>query len=118
MAAQKLTVQTDDFILKESYIDQSGNTVWDIKDPKHDTSFIVHASSTGSLFVKFFKGNYVSNACSLNSLRELCKILVERNLEPTIRIPNTNKKLIGMCYKIGFKKKKGSGYQYYLKQLK
>lgn len=118
MTAQNLTIKTDDFILKESYVDPTGNTIWDIKDPKRDTNFVVHTSSTGNLFVKFFKGNYVSNKCSLNALKEICRILVERNLDPTIRIHNKNKALIGICYKIGFKKKKGSGYQYYLKELK
>lgn len=118
MTTQRLTVKTDDFILKESYVDPQGNSIWDIKDPKHDTNFIVHTSTSGSLFVKFFKGVYVSNSCSLNALREICKILLERNLNPTIRIYYKNKALIGICTKIGFRKKKGVKNHYYLKKLK
>lgn len=118
MTTQKLTVITDDFILKESYVDPNGDTIWDIKDPKLDTNFVVHTSSTGTLFVKFFRGSYVSNKCSLNALREICKILLERNLNPSIRIYHKNKPLIALCCRIGFRPKKDIKNQYYLKKLK
>lgn len=114
-----LSIEDKNFILNEVLIETDGDTLWNIKDPKQDKDayFVVHTDRTGRLYVTFFKRHYVSNNCSLYGISKICEILLERNLKPTIKIHYTNKSLITLCYKVGFRKYKNVKHLYYLKKL-
>lgn len=115
---EPILIKTDTYILKETYIDAQGDTVWEIKDPKNNNIFFIHSSPLGQLYINFFKGNYISTNCSLNAIKKLCEILLSRQLHPTIKIYYTNESLIRLCCSVGFRKDKKVKHQYYLKNLK
>lgn len=112
-----ILIKNDFFILKEAYVDSFGHTVWNITDPKSKNLLMVHSSKDGVLYVKFFKRCPVSRKCALAALTKICEILLERNLKPSINIHYTNKALISLCTKIGFKKIKDVKHLYRLKKL-
>lgn len=113
-----IKIVDDNYILREALVDSSGDIVWEITDPKTKHSFVVHSSTSGKIYINFFKGHEITPSCSYNSLKKLCEILLKRNLTPTINIHYTNTGLIALCTKIGFRKLKNVKHQYYLKSLK
>ena len=113
-----IIIETEDYILRECIVDSNGDTTWDVKDTKTGNSFVVHSFSSGKLYITFFKRCHVTRNCSLNALRKICEILLERNLNPTINIYYKNTDLIKLCCVIGFRKDKNVKHLYYLKNLK
>lgn len=113
-----LTIEDENFILKEEIVDLNGDTVWSVKDKSSQNSFIVHSSYLGKLYITFFKNCYIDTNCSFNAIKKICEILLERNLKPTINICYTNIHLIKLCCAIGFRKNKKVKNLYYLRNLK
>lgn len=113
-----IVIKEANYTLKESYIDSFGDTIWVITEPNTKNVFHVHTSSTGKLYISFFKGIKICRTCSQEAIRKICEILLERGLNPTINIHYTNQNLIKLCCKIGFRKNKKIKQQYYLKTLK
>ena len=115
---KRIIVKDENYILKELYTDSDGDTVWDIEDPKKQNNFVVHSSASGKLYITFFKRLNITDKCSLNAIKKICEILLERGLNPTINIYYKNTSLIALCKKIGFRKTKNVKREYYLKNLK
>ena len=113
-----IVIKENNYILKESYTDSFGDTIWIITEPDTQNVFHVHTSSNGKLYISFFKGIKISKACSHESIRKICEILLEQGLYPTINIHYTNQSLINLCCKIGFRKNRKLKHQYYLKTLR
>ncbi len=112
-----IEIVDDNYILKENHVDSVGDTVWEIIDPQTGNTFLVHSFTSGKLYIHFFKRCKISDRCALDSLRKICEILMQKNLNPTITISDSNTSLICLCKKIGFKKST-IRHTYYLKNLK
>lgn len=113
-----IRIDKENFSLKELYIDSDGDTIWEITNPRNNKKFIVHSTAFGKMYITFFKGEMVSTKCAKEALRQLCEILIERNLNPHINIYYKNTSLIKLCCSIGFRKTPGIKHTYYLKKLK
>ena len=114
-----ILIETARFILKEEIINSDGSSTWSITNPKNKNSlFYVHCYFSGSLYISFLKGIYCNNDFVLASLRKLCEILLNEYSILTINICYTNKALINLCRKIGFRKQHNTKYLYYLKSVK
>ncbi len=112
-------IETEKFILKEAFVDSDGESVWCITNLQNKNDlFYVHCYFSGSLYISFLKGIHCNYNFALASLRELCKILLEQYAILTINIYYTNKFLIGLCRKIGFRKQHNVRHLYYLKSVK
>ena len=91
MERRKLIIIKDaNYTLKETYIDTDEDTIWEVTDPKNENTFMVHSSNKGELYITFFKKSYISSKCSINSVKKICEILLERNLTPSIHIHPKN----------------------------
>lgn len=113
-----IIIKETNYTLKESYTDSSGDTIWIITEPNTKNVFHVHTSSSGKLYLSFFKGIRISSICAQAAIKKICEILLEQGLNPTINIHYTNQNLIKLCCQIGFRKNRKIKHQYYLKTLK
>ena len=99
----KRKLQTKNFFLKESYVNSSGDSMWDIVSKNDQKTFFIHVFENGHLNIQF-KKTFINNP--QDAIKALCIFLINQGLVPTIMITRQNNSLIGLCRKSGFKKVK------------
>ncbi len=107
-------IETDGFILTEKIVDSDGESTWIVTERKSNRIFYIHLFNKNCLYIKFFKNNKIKNPSE--AIKAFCNYLVtKRHLNPTIKIFYTNKALISVCTKSGFRKQKNAKYLYFFK---
>lgn len=107
-------LESNNFILTQSIIDPNGDSTWTVREKKHfNRIFYIHVFSKNQLNIKLY--HHIKNADEAISL--LCDTLqVENDIAPRINIHYTNKALITVCCKAGFRKKKNIKHLYIYKK--
>ncbi len=109
-------LETKHFVLKESLIDDAGDSTWSITYKKNRNNFYVHVfgANHNRLNIKVFRRSKIRKTSE--AISALCNHLVSETGEiPYISIHDTNETLIGVCKKAGFQKVEGVKHLYTFK---
>ncbi len=107
-------IETDNFILTQDIIDSNGNSTWIATKKSNENIFYIHVFNVSYINIKLFKGTYIEGA--EEAISALCNYIAsETNAVPSINIHYTNKSLITICRKAGFRKVKNVKHLYTFK---
>lgn len=108
-------IKTNNFILIQDVVESDGESTWSVKECNTGSMFYIHVFRNNQLNIKIFSHTrFISNPSE--AIVALCNLLIDTtNIIPSINIIYTNKNLISICTKAGFKKKRNVKHLYIFK---
>ena len=107
-------IETNNFILTQNVLDANGDCTWLITQKSNAAIFYIHVFASNRLNIKLFNKSHIKNPSE--AIAALCEYLIlETNTTPCINIHDTNKSLIAICTKAGFRKVKNIKHLYTFK---